>query len=348
MHSRMLRGGAMLIVPLALGLAAMPVAGAQPDPTDESVAVDAMLVADDLSWAADATGVTVTTDESVIDLPGYVEQGGVRQVSQNWISSNPPRIVFDFRFQFPDASSAEAFLDASEAVLGEVHSGGQPQVPPVSPVADTRYYRQGLIGHNFLMRHESLVAKVYVSAIDGPDSVASKVAEAAATRMVAALGGPAPSAPPSPSADSAVALEELLSHIPGSIRESCALRPLDADDIQADGELVAVSCPQSDEMNVLYSLYEDVESLDAEYDVLHEVAEIIGADMSADDCAAGSFDGVWRFGNGEEAGRMICFVAFGTSSIDWSHPATRILSMITHAGGGKAAAYDLWIAAGPE
>ena len=187
------------------------------------MAVDSLIQAEDLAWPAEPTGVSVETDASVIDLPGYIDNGGLRQVQQRWFDSDTFNTVFDFRFQFPDGASASAFLDASEEVLAEVATGAEALEPPVTPLDDTRYYRYEdrilgteTVGHNFLMRHGNLVAKVYVSGQDLPADVASDVAEAAATRMVAAVGDT-----PSPSGSFDPALDQLLTHVPSGLRASC-------------------------------------------------------------------------------------------------------------------------------
>jgi hypothetical protein len=346
MGSHRLRHVALLVVPLALAFASTPVLGAEPDPTDESVAVDAMLVAEDLPWDVEPGELTIETDASVIDLPGWTENGGLRQVRQTWSAEDPFGVVFDFRFQLPDEAAAEAFLDASEDVLGEVASGAEKLEPPVSPVEDTRYYRYedtvfgtGVVGHNFLMRDGNLVAKVYVSAEDLEADVAAGVAEAAAARMRAAVGGDVPGSP-APSASAGAALGELLSHVPSALRASCEPE-------EFSFAIVTVLCPQSDELSVEYTLFGAAESLDEWFDLTGLLLRANGADVSGDDCETGSYDGVWTLG-GEEAGRLLCFNADGREAIVWSHPATLTYSRIDHTGGDKAAAWDLWLAAGPE
>lgn len=341
-----LRHGLLLSVPLALGIGALPAAAGQPDATDESVAIDAMLVADDVPWQGDPSGVTLETDPSVIDLPGYVENGGLRQVAQQWFSDETFAIVFDFRFQFPDAASAGAFLDASEEVLGEVASGAESQVPPVSPLEDTRYYRYedkvlgtSTVGHNFLMRHENLVAKVYVSGAEMSEDVASGIAQAAAGRMKGAVGDD-PGESPVPSGSDDVSIDQLLTHVPSGIRASCEPE-------SPSVGVVSVSCSQSDELIVGYTLFESIEAMDEWFDLTRLLVQANGADTAGDDCSTGPYDGTWTLGS-EEAGRLLCFDADTNRAIVWSHPASLTVSRIDHSGGDKAAAWDLWLAAGPE
>jgi hypothetical protein len=258
------------------------------------------------------------------------------------MASDSFNTVFDFRFQFPDSESAGAFLDASEEILGEVGSGAEWDVPPVTPVDDTRYYRYEdkvlgteTVGHNFLMRHGNLVAKVYVSGQSLPVEVASDVAEAAGARMVAAVGDV-----PSPSSSPNASIDDVLLHVPAALRASCEYE-------DGSAGVVTVNCPQSDELRVNYTLFDSVEAMDDWYDLTVLLVEANGADTSGDDCETGSYEGTWTLG-GEDAGRLLCFNADGNEAIVWSHPDSLTISRIDHSGGDKAAAWQLWLNAGPE
>ena len=75
--------------------------------------------------------------------------------------------------------------------------GAQPAAAPVTPVADTRYYTFSsnlftpVVGFNYLMRHENIVAKVYVAGSEGEvtEQEAARIAQIAGDRMIAALNG---------------------------------------------------------------------------------------------------------------------------------------------------------------
>lgn len=159
------------------------------DPTSEAAATASMLQPADVSTAAETSGIGPDED---VDLPGWTENGGLRALSQTL--SDDAITVFDFRWQFPDAVSAAAFLDAAEADLSEVSIGSVLATAPVSPVADTRYYTfssnlfTAVVGFNYLMRHENIVAKVYVSGPEGEvtDQDAARIAQIAGERMIAA------------------------------------------------------------------------------------------------------------------------------------------------------------------
>ena len=157
----------------------------------EEVALAAMLQAGDVHRSAASQGVSSGQAD---DLPGYTANGGLREVRQTWNTDGPAQIVFDFRWQFPDADLAAAFLDAAEEVLGEVSTGAESQSLPrrQRPLPDTRLYTfvdtifgTGTVGFNYLMRHENLVAKVYVSGEEDQLSRdrATEIARAAAERM---------------------------------------------------------------------------------------------------------------------------------------------------------------------
>ena len=156
--------------------------------------------------AASATSNGVTTG-TADDLPGFTENGGLREVRQT--ISEEPLTVFDFRWQFPDAASATAFLDASEETLSESSSGAVEATAPLGLAEDVRYYEYELdllgfssVNFNYLMRQGSLVAKVFVQGV-GEETTPEdglRIATSAAARMTEALAGaPAPSASAVPS-----------------------------------------------------------------------------------------------------------------------------------------------------
>jgi hypothetical protein len=135
-----------------------------------------------------------------VDLPGWAENGGIRELSHTL--ADDAITVYDFRWQFPDAASATAFLDAAEVDLSEVSIGSIPAAAPVIPVGDTRYYtfRYDLfgvgvtLGFNYLMRHENIVAKVYVAGGEGDvtEEDGARIAQIAGERIIAALSGQGP------------------------------------------------------------------------------------------------------------------------------------------------------------
>jgi hypothetical protein len=352
---RVAAAGALLV----LGIASVGMAGAI-DPTDPSVPEAALLQQADIPLPVTSQGVNTFVPE---DLPEFGANGGLLEVSQTWYSLDPIVLVFDFRFQFPDAASAGAFLDVAEETLGEVATGATREQPPVTPLPDTRYYvfedkvtGSGAIGFNYLMGHENLVAKVYVSGAGDSISAdqAASVAEAAAARMVEALGGepvpgpsasPGPSAVPGPSGDPA-ALGELLGHVPSALRDACVDRPF-AEAFPPAGARARATCSQVDGAEVEYVLFDAPESLDAAYDALREHARLFGTVTFATTCQEGAYDGTWTLG-GEEAGRLLCYQESGLARIAWSHPDTLILSTIAVPDRDHAAAWDLWLAAGPE
>jgi hypothetical protein len=167
-------------------------AGGPVDSTSEAVAFASMLQPADVSPGAESSGIG---PDDGVDLPGWTENGGIRALSQTL--TDDVVIVFDFRWQFPDPASAAAFLDAAESELSEVSIGSEAAVAPVTPVADTRYYTFSsnlftpVVGFNYLMRNENIVAKVYVSGSEGEvtEQDAARIAQIAGDRMIAAHSG---------------------------------------------------------------------------------------------------------------------------------------------------------------
>lgn len=368
--------------PLVVGLlvlsAGAVLAAAPVDPTAESVAIAAMLQPADVDASATTNGIAVGQPD---DFAAYTENGGLREVSQTLFAEGLVEVVYDFRWQFPDAASAKAFLDAAEADLGEVSSGAERQRLPVArrPLPDTRLYRfedklfgTGLIGFNYLMRLDNLVAKVYVSEGEttaSSEKFAAAIARAAAEHMSAALAGETPSASPilratpspsptpnatpspspgvrpTPSPSLAADVAELLSHVPAAIRETCGGDTISADR-GGEGELARLTCPTSDTAVVTFVAFESVEAMEAAYDAARQYARIFGSVIPDRTCATGGYDGIWTLGD-LEAGRLICYEFGGDALVVWSYPDTRILSMIRQEDGDHAAAQELWLAAGP-
>jgi hypothetical protein len=390
-HRPLVATSALLTLSLALS-SAVALAQADVDPTAEEVAIAAMLQAGDVHRSATSQGLRIVTAE---DLPGYTANGGLREVRQTWnAEGGPAEIVFDFRWQFPDADSAAAFLDAAEEVLSEVSTGAESQSLPrrQRPLPDTRLYTfadtifgTGTVGFNYLMRHENLVAKVYVSGEEDQLSRdrATEIARAAAQRMEAALeGAPAPSfeiiepsPPPSPAPSPAVdqsplpdgspspspvvvgspgaspaagdPLAELLSHVPAAVRESCGEDPTTDQVPVGSGQSAQVTCTPSDGGVVAFVLFESVEAMDAAYETAGDFSRLFGSFSTSATCEAGGYDGTWSLAD-VEVGRLLCLRLQGEAWIVWSHPDTRILSIIQQAGADHAAAWELWLQAGPE
>jgi hypothetical protein len=333
---------------VALVGAGVPAAAAPSDPLDPTTLAAAMLQEEDLAtYDPDGEPEEISTD----DVPAFAANDGIRELARTWYDMDRMSIVYDFRFQFPDEASAAAFLDGAEDILGETHNGSEQELPPVSPVPDTRYFvyhdtalGTGADGYAFLMHHGNIAAKVWVSGVDGNVSPedAGVIAQAAAARMQQALGDEA--APdPSPTGDDA-AIAELMSHIPKGLATSCGIDG-DAPAPEA-GELARIACFPSSDASVLFILHDSEASLDASFEIASMVAGIVGWEP-ADSCAAGGYEGTWKLGE-ETAGRLLCAGLLGTATITWTHPASRILATIRQADGDAAAAWELWLAAGPE
>ena len=167
--------------------------------------------------------------------------------------------------------------------------------------------------------------------------------------MIAAVGDeaePLPSASRTP-ADAEAALGELLAHVPEVVRETCA-EPTDTSGPASDvGELAEVRCSMASGAVLTYVLYDSVESMDAAFDTAQDYARVFGSFTTGSDCASGTYDGTWSMSD-VEAGRLLCHALEGAASIVWSHPASRVLAIIRQPEADHAAAWELWLIAGPE
>jgi hypothetical protein len=335
--SGLLRAGSAGLAALLLGSLTngLPAGAAGVVPVAPSVAFDSLLRAEDVP----SYGVAITAQEvSADDLPAFEANDGIREVSRRW--TNTAGLLFDFRFQFPDARSAEGFLDAAEEALAELQSGAARRDPPFTPLIDTRYYvlDDFLVGYNYLMRYENLVAKVYVGGgqHEVEEATAAAIAQAAAARMMASLE--ARTDPPT--------VDELLPHIPDSL-QGCAPSSSTEGTPLGYGEVARVDCDPNDQASIEFQLFRTVQDMDGAFDELRRDAREKDTTSTPDGCAAGWFDGTWTLGD-QEAGRLVCTTPVdGPALLIWTHPESRILGSLVQDDGDAAAAYDLWTVAGP-
>ena len=148
-------------------------------------------------------------------------------------------------------------------------------------------------------------------------------------------------------ATESIAMAELRGHVPESVRDACA-EPTDASGPASDvGEIAELRCVMADGAVLTFVLYQSVEAMETAFDTAREYARIFGSFTTGTDCASGTYDGTWTL-RGAEAGRLLCHALEGSASIVWSHPESRILSIIRQPDGDHAAAWELWLIAGPE
>jgi hypothetical protein len=221
-------------------------------------------------------------------------------------------------------------------------------------VPDTRYYYSNafLESFNYLMRHENIVAKVYIGGGETSAEDGARIASAAAGRMITALGGEAPAPSdgpdPSPGDDPVSPIDELRSHIPDEVEVDCH-RALFMDPQSVDnGARVSLECNRADESALMFTLFDSAEGMDAMYDILREASIELKPFAEGGACQDGSYDGSW-FLDDQEAGRLFCNEGAEDSAIlVWSHPASRILSALIRVDGDHATAFDQWTVAGPR
>jgi hypothetical protein len=156
-----------------------------------------MLDAEDVDPTAVTDGVSVTTTAD--DLPAFAENGGLRRAAQSF-DADDGMTVFDFRYQFPTAEDAAAFLEAEADSLGEVHLGAVQAEPLIEFGDDTRYYTSHIAiflvqdSFNYLIRSENVVAKIWIGG--DPEFVTADravlVVAAAGVRMDALFKGELP------------------------------------------------------------------------------------------------------------------------------------------------------------
>src|SRR5262245_3801593 len=143
---------------------------------------------------------------------------------------------------------------------------------------------------------------------------------------------------------------ELRSHIPDAVAADCA-DGLPVEPQEREGSLARVLCTTSDQSTIHYELFDSLDAMDRAFQGSRSVALMFGHDQLADTCAEGWYEGIWYLGDEGVAGRLLCektLYGEAPAIVLWSHPATRIVSFIRETDGDAEAAFDLWIAAGPN
>lgn len=213
--------GIVLLVTLLLPFAALAVDPAATPGTPEATLGTAE--------ATPGTPPTVITDLSALlvtgaDLPAGMTSGGIGDgstfdtdpqadaangglatVEQTWQAptQGPVAIVFDFRFQFPTEEQAQAYLTAAEPIRSEAAASGLALVSDSSAIGEGYRHYAGQASangqtaelQNILFRVGPIVAKVFVGGFGTTPADVLPIAQAAADRIVAALGAPASPTP---------------------------------------------------------------------------------------------------------------------------------------------------------
>ncbi len=193
------RLGMVAVVAAGLLVTLVPETAPSGGDTGSADLATALLVAEDLP--ADMMSAAGVTHEPAFDIDqtSYESNGGLDTVAQTWQASDvaardPVVIVFDFRFLFPSADDAQAYLDAAEPILSESATGItlQPETPTVGEVLHNYAgsISQGGVTvdvQNFLFRTGPVVAKVYIGGFGTTLDDALPIAQAAAERIDAWL-----------------------------------------------------------------------------------------------------------------------------------------------------------------
>jgi hypothetical protein len=150
---------------------------------------------------------------------------------------------------------------------------------------------------------------------------------------------PTPAPPPVPTGSSAT--DELLSHIPPAVRDSCTNPEI----AQPASAIASLTCEVGG-ATVYYNQYANASEAVAQFDAA-ALAAGAAAEDAADDCSSGSYAGTWSIG-GTEAGRLLCWQDADTSWIEWTHDELHIEASMLRTGLDSASLYDDWLKAGPE
>jgi hypothetical protein len=144
-------------------------------------------------------------------------------------------------------------------------------------------------------------------------------------------------------------VEALLVHVPAEIADGCS--PANTDG--ADGVVAGVACnamgPDGSFISVFYEEYET----EAKMQRAHADARAESGDGATDggECVDGDpGTGTWSIG-GETVGQYLCYMSFGTPTLNWTYTDLRILAEASNTDSDSADGFDelwrWWEEAGP-
>jgi hypothetical protein len=131
--------------------------------------------------------------------------------------------------------------------------------------------------------------------------------------------------------------QQLRSHIPGSIRESCG-RPNDPEDAAA----AALDCKLPQTKAIQYNLFTSSDEMEDTYgDVKHRF-DVAGT-LTGNSCAAGDYEGVYRV-DGRAVGHLLCFLYENDkrAAIVWTDRRVDILSFAWREDRNLHSLFNAW------
>lgn len=132
--------------------------------------------------------------------------------------------------------------------------------------------------------------------------------------------------------------EDLLAHVPESIRDSCER----VEFWFPDAETEIICYPEGAESegldNVAYAQYPDTEAMDAAFDETVETSEAVEGDCAAE----GAFYGPYSIGEEEEVGRVLCDAHASSAYMMWTDERLDILSSASREDADMEALYAWW------
>ena len=168
-----------------------------------------------------------------------------------------------------------------------------------------------------------------------PTPVPSATLEPVETPILEPTETPFFSIPPNPSPGAAG--EELLTHVPGAIRESCT-----ATDGVAPILAIATCVQDSGEIPILYYKYASNDEMNAAYEGFRLASQIEPDSGDCNDETTWPAEHGYTIG-GVHAGRWLCTDTPGTPTIYWTDERLQILSQASQTLGDHTRIVDFWI-----
>ena len=329
-----------------------PTPAATPSPvalrTDVEAAFGALLKLAQLPTGADAQDPAL--DEEYTFDP-FINNDGIRVVSQTWTGGESFTTLFQFVFQFASVEDAEKFLDEGLPDLSEAATGLEEATadPLFTSILDEVHYFEGELSalgittqnHNYLFRLKNFVVKVFVAGTDVSKDVAEEIAFSAAQdlntinlpRLPNATPVPTPRPDPSPTATTAggfpsASEQAILDHVGVDTVASC-----EAADEFYGAEVDSVRCRPQEGLVVDYTLFESLGDLNEAFQADVEVAET--PPTEAGDCDQANLLTTYTIEEGAEAGKIMCIVVKSNNRdyrvIEWTNEGLKILGYVQSA-----------------
>jgi hypothetical protein len=132
----------------------------------------------------------------------------------------------------------------------------------------------------------------------------------------------------------------LLGHIPDWIQDTCQPEVVQFEEARA-------LCRPAAYATLTYRYFDSPYAASAAFSWARTFAAEAGTMPGNGTCRDGGYLGSWPEGSAQPAGDLLCYQNGEIANIVWSDEGSHIIAYLDVINAGHAAAYDLWLTAGP-